>query len=157
MIPLRAVLLAGLAAAAPASAARAKPPAGMDFDRYVFAAVWEPGICAARDPLAPEACAKRTPKDLMSRQWTLHGLWADLPESLAAQGLKKGQWYKYGCYWFRPGHAMPKGMCDDRPVPLSAGVRKDLTAHMPGALGCLERHEFYKHAECYGFEPDAFF
>ncbi|MDE2293397.1 MAG: ribonuclease I, partial [Elusimicrobia bacterium] len=103
------------------------------------------------------ACGKLPPGSAADRRFTLHGLWADLPRGLAAEGMEKGTWYKYGCYWFRPGRALPKSMCDDPPLKLSPRVRRALDARMPGRLGCLDRHEFDKHAACYGFEPDAFF
>jgi len=28
---------------------------------------------------------------------------------------------------------------------------------MPAARSCLDRHEYYKHAACYGFKPNRFF
>ncbi|MDE2490349.1 MAG: ribonuclease I [Elusimicrobia bacterium] len=155
----RLALLAVLLSAVPALAAprvRRKAP-DMSFDRYVFAAIWQPGVCASVEPVSAAACGRLTPRSPEARAWTLHGLWADLPRGLAREGMKKGTWYKYGCYWFRPGHERPKTFCADPPLRLSPATARALDAEMPGRAGCLDRHEYNKHARCYGFEPDPFF
>ena len=161
---LIAVLLSPAAAAAPASAASvpaAAPataiPKDMSFERFVFAAIWQPGVCASGELVSEAACRKGRARGYAARHWTLHGLWADLPGGLKAEGMKTGTWYQYGCYWFRPGRALPKTMCADPALPLAPDLRHALDARMPGRQGCLDRHEFYKHAECYGWEPNAFF
>jgi ribonuclease I (enterobacter ribonuclease) len=154
---LAALTAAALAAAAPPAARVRKAAPNMSFNRYVFAAIWQPGVCASGAPVSAAACGKLPPGSAANRRFTLHGLWPDLPLGLKREGMKKGTWYEYGCYWFRPGHARPKSMCDDPPLRLDAKVSRALDDSMPGRLGCLDRHEYNKHARCYGFRPDPFF
>jgi ribonuclease I len=163
---LLAVLLSGAAAAAPlpppppaalAETPAAAPPKDMSFDRFVLAVIWQPGVCRSGEPVSKAACRKGRAAGYAARHLTLHGLWADLPEGLRAGGMKKGDWYKYGCYWFRPDHAIPGRMCEDPALPLAPSLRRAMNARMPGRQGCLDRHEYYKHAECYGWKPNAFF
>lgn len=150
---MSALVLAALALL-PASPARAGAPADMSFDRFVFAAIWQPGVCASGDPVAAEAC--RDSKKPPEARWTLHGLWADLPTGLAREGVPKSEWYAHGCYRFHPGRE-PRSFCEDPALKLDKEVSRALDSEMPGRKGCLDRHEYYKHAECYGWKPSPFF
>lgn len=130
----------------------------MDFDHFTLAALWQPGLCASRDPLSSPACQKVTsPQAAINRQWTLHGLWASLPKDLQTRGLKAVDWWKYGCYWYRPKHQMPLKFCDNPSLKIQKLLATTLAENMPATEICLDRHEYYKHAECFDFDPDTFF
>ena len=144
------------------AAARAFNPApngkpGMRFGHYTFALLWEPGACLAHDQLAGPDCATRTPADLRSRQWSLHGLWASTPAELQARHMPDPTWWRYGCYWYRPDHAIPQGSCSNAALDLPPPLHARLWTAMPAAAACLDRHEYFKHAACLGFQPAPFF
>ena len=154
--------LALLLVAPPARAGVGFDPApsgkpGMRFAEYTYALIWEPGACLTRDALAGPDCATRTPRDVRSRQFSLHGLWASTPAELQAQQMPDPVWWRYGCYWYRPGHAIPAGFCSNAALDLPAALQARLWRAMPAAQRCLDRHEYFKHAQCFGFRPAPFF
>jgi ribonuclease I len=119
-----------------------------DFSEYTFAMSWHPGFCAAKNG-APE-CA------YPAAGLTLHGLWASLPGRLKAEGMDTPQWWREGCDHVT-GKVPEKNYCALAPVALSSEVRGRLEQVMPSTESCLERHEYVKHAVCFGFDEDAFF
>lgn len=129
----------------------------MRFGHYTYALIWEPGACLTHDELAGPDCATRRPDAVASRQWSLHGLWPDTPRGLRDAGMPDPAWWRYGCYWYGPGHAIPATSCSNPRLDLAPALRARLDAAMPAAASCLDRHEFFKHAACYGFEANAFF
>lgn len=143
----------------PAAAANPAPDGrpAMRFGHYTFALLWVPGACLVHDDLAGSHCAGRKPDEPRSRQWSLHGLWASIPEGLQAQQMQPPTWWRYGCYWYQHGHATPEGWCRNPPLSLAPAVHARLWTAMPGTSVCLERHEFFKHAACFGYQPDRFF
>ncbi|WP_313517674.1 ribonuclease T2 family protein [Pseudomonas sp.] len=119
-----------------------------DFSEYTFAMSWHPGFCAGQKG-APE-CANR------AAGLTLHGLWASLPERLKAEGMDTPQWWREGCDHVA-GKVPEKNFCALAPVALDSALRSRLEQVMPSTESCLERHEYVKHAVCFGFDKDAFF
>jgi ribonuclease I len=87
----------------------------------------------------------------------LHGLWASTPAELKARHMPDPIWWRYGCYWYRPDHAIPQGACSNAALNLPPPLHARLWAAMPAAATCLDRHEYFKHAQCLGFEPAPFF
>jgi len=152
IVALLAVALL-LASAVHAAAA----PRDMHFAHYTYALIWEPGACLTHDELAGPHCATLKPAAVASRQWSLHGLWPSTPRGLAQAGMPDPTWWRYGCYWYGPDHAIPASSCSNPPLDLAPALRTRLDAAMPAAASCLDRHEFFKHAACYGFEANAFF
>lgn len=152
IVTLRVALLLSAAAAHADSA-----PRDMRFAHYTFALIWQPGACRTRDELAGPDCAALKPDAAASRQWSLHGLWPSTPRGLQDAGTPDPTWWRYGCHWFAPGHALPQGLCGEPALKLAPALRVRLDAAMPAAASCLDRHEFFKHAACYGFEANAFF
>ena len=132
-------------------------PRDMRFGHYTFALIWEPGACRTHDELAGPDCATRRPDAVASRQWSLHGLWPSRPHSLAQAGMPAPTWWHYGCYWYGADHAIPASSCANPRLDLEPVLRAQLDKAMPAAASCLDRHEFFKHAACYGFEANAFF
>ncbi|MCK9367938.1 MAG: hypothetical protein M0P72_12435 [Metallibacterium scheffleri] len=130
---------------------------GLRFGHYTFALLWAPGACLAHDELAGPDCATRTPGAVRSRQWSLHGLWASTPVELKAQRMPDPTWWRYGCYWYRPDHAIPQRSCSNAPLQLPPALHARLWTAMPAATTCLDRHEYFKHAQCLGFRPAPFF
>ena len=158
--PLWSLALLLAAALAHAEAGRSPAPDGrpaMRFGEYTFALIWQPGACLTRDELAGPGCASRTPADPGSRQFGLHGLWASTPAGLRAQGMRDPVWWHYGCYWYAPGHTVPQNSCRNPALDLPHLLRARLQRAMPAAQACLDRHEYFKHAQCFGFRPAPFF
>ncbi len=163
VLPVASVRAEGPAASAmPAATNAMSNPApngkpAMRFAEYTYALIWEPGACLTRDELAGPDCAARTPASAASRQFSLHGLWASTPVGLKTQGMADPTWWRYGCYWYRPGHAIPEDSCDNAALDLPAALHARLWQAMPAAKSCLDRHEYFKHAQCFGFQPAPFF
>lgn len=127
-----------------------------DFNHYTFAVMWHPGVCATWSNAGP-ACKDLSPKAKINQEWTMHGLWASRPRSLLAAGMNAPTWWHYGCYWYNPGHTLPKDSCANPPLNLPEALHQRLYAHMPMAQICLDRHEYYKHVACFGETPEQFF
>ncbi len=145
---LAAIVFAALLGPFASLSAWALQPARLgDFTEYTFAMSWHPGFCA-RQSGAPE-CARQA-------GLTLHGLWASLPARLEADGMDTPQWWREGCDHLI-GKVPEKNFCALAPLSLSPEVRGRLEQVMPGTQSCLERHEYAKHAACFGFDPNAFF
>lgn len=122
-----------------AGAAPLKPARHGDFHHYTFALTWQPGFCAsARD------CAPDSPRVLIG----LHGLWASRPESLIHHRIAAPKWWARGCDFFHHSN---------RPPPIAPALRVALLAVMPHLPKSLLVHEYDKHVQCFGFDPNAFF
>lgn len=130
----------------------------MRFEHYTFALIWQPGACLVHAKLAGPDCAQRTLVTVSSRQWSLHGLWPSIPGELSRQGIAPPTWWHYGCYFFHLQHTIPAARsCQNPALDLQPEVRTRLAQAMPAARSCLDRHEYYKHAACYGFKQNSFF
>lgn len=129
-----------LLAPRPAGAAPLAPAAHADFAYYTFALTWQPGFCQTGD-----GCLSNQPKAPLIG---IHGLWASQPQTLIAQGIVVQQWWQHGCDYFRHSDAAPV---------LDAAVGERIEAVMPHLANSLLTHEFDKHVQCFGFDPNAFF
>jgi ribonuclease I (enterobacter ribonuclease) len=118
----------------------ATPAQHGDFDHYTFALTWQPGICST-DP----GCRADQPRTPLIG---LHGLWASLPSGLAATGVVDPQWWSKGCDYYH--HS------DDAPA-LDPSLQARLDAVMPHFTHSLLTHEYDKHVQCFGFDPEQFF
>lgn len=136
-----------------------------DFDNYVLALSWQSGFCQSmheRKRNEPAECRTQQSPDDKSALLTVHGLWPDLPNSVAARGVDNRRWMRYGCAT-RPIPNMPQvsggKKCSAPDTGMSPTLAEKLSGVMPGAGGksCLERYEFAKHGACFGFDPDAYF
>lgn len=139
---LRITLLLGLVLplAAAACPAVPKPTVHGDFAHYTFALTWQPGFCSGTDP----CLASTSPTTLIG----LHGLWASRPQTLIDRGISAPQWWTHGCDFYRHSDQAP---------PLSAATLKRLKAVMPQLRESLLTHEYDKHVQCFGFDPQQFF
>jgi len=117
------------------------PPQHADFDHYTFALTWQPGICET----GQGHCLAGQPKAPLIG---LHGLWASLPRELAAEGVVNEQWWQRGCDFYRRS---------SEPPPLDEALRSHLEAVMPHFEHSLLTHEYDKHVQCFGFDPEQFF
>lgn len=136
-----------------------------DFDSYVLALSWQPGFCQSQHEKKREEPAEcRLQQESASKTdfLTVHGLWPSLPKSIAAQGVDKRKWMRFGCAT-HPVPNMPEAKasckCAAADTGLSPQAAASLHKVMPGAGGssCLERYEYAKHGVCFGFDPDAYF
>jgi ribonuclease T2 len=112
--------------------------------QYVLAISWQPAFCETR-PNRPE-CESQTQDRFDAGNFTLHGLWPQ-PRSRDYCGVdaetveqdENGDW-------------------DLLPEPeLSAALREQLEAVMPGTQSALDRHEWIKHGTCYQADAEEYF
>ncbi|MCV6586396.1 MAG: hypothetical protein OIF47_12735 [Marinibacterium sp.] len=116
---------------------------------HTLAASWQPGFCEIRAGQGDPGCASLHDAHPATRQFSLHGLWPDDWNTVAAFPCNCGG--SGG-----PTSCFAKG--EREPARISDGLRQQLELAMPGALGTLEDHEWSKHGTCYErFEtgPDA--
>ncbi|EOC1567738.1 ribonuclease I [Cronobacter dublinensis] len=168
MVNRKVLLAAGTLLAMAATTAAAQPLEAKqygDFDRYVLALSWQTGFCQSmheRQRDEPAECALQKEEDDKRNYLTVHGLWPDLPKSIAARGVDAKRWMRFGCAT-RPVPNMPLARADKKcqaaETGLSLETAEKLSETMPGAGGdsCLERYEYAKHGVCFGFDPDAYF
>ncbi|WP_226569088.1 ribonuclease T2 family protein [Mangrovibacter yixingensis] len=136
-----------------------------DFDHYVLALSWQPGFCQSMHQsrrALPSECQNQQEQADKTQFLTIHGLWPDLPRSIARQGVDRRRWMRFGCAT-RPAPDMPEvkasRKCAAPDTGISPSLAEQLVKHMPGAGGtsCLERYEYAKHGVCFGFVPDDYF
>jgi ribonuclease I len=132
-----------LLAYAGARAAALQPARHGDFAHYTFALTWQPGFCSTDGGCLPD----QSHSVLIG----LHGLWASRPQSLIQRGISAPQWWSRGCDYYRhSGHS------DSAPrLPPATLLR--LSAVMPRLRDSLLTHEYDKHVQCFGFDPQTFF
>lgn len=123
-----------------------------DFSHYTLALSWHPGFCASAGESRPECDAPQRYPALV-----LHGLWPSLPGSLAARGMTRRQWWQEGCFHFSAPARAAGDFCALSPLALDDRLAAELATDMPGRASCLERHEYAKHAACFGFGADDYF
>jgi ribonuclease I len=124
----------------PAGAAPLTPTRHGDFSYYTFALTWQPGFCST-----DAGCLADQPRTPLIG---LHGLWASLPQTLSAQGVVAQQWWQQGCDYFAHSDAAPQ---------LEPTLERGLAEVMPHLAQSLLTHEFDKHVQCFGFDPNQFF
>jgi ribonuclease I (enterobacter ribonuclease) len=134
------VLVIGLPAAAGAQAAALKPARYGDFAHYTFALTWQPGFCGTDG-----GCLRDQPHTALIG---LHGLWASRPQSLIRRGISDPQWWRRGCDYYHHSDSAPR-------LPPATLTRLD--AVMPHLEDSLLTHEYDKHVQCFGFDPQTFF
>jgi ribonuclease I len=130
----------GLLAAAGARAAPLRPVRYGDFVHYTFALTWQPGFCSTDGGCLPD----QAHTVLIG----LHGLWASRPQSLIRRGISAPQWWSRGCDYYHHSDGAP-------PLPPATLLR--LNAVMPRLKDSLLTHEYDKHVQCFGFDPQTFF
>lgn len=130
-----ALLTAGAAPAAPL-----RPARHADFGHYTFALTWQPGFCSTDG-----GCLPGQPHTALIG---LHGLWASRPQSLVRRGISAPQWWSRGCDYYH--HS-------DRAPALPPATLLRLRAVMPRLETSLLTHEYDKHVQCFGFDPQTFF
>lgn len=141
--PVRARLVALFFAMLAAVGARAAPLQAArygDFDHYTFALTWQPGFCSTDG-----GCLSDQPHDVLIG---LHGLWASRPQSLIRRGISDPKWWARGCDYYHHSDSAP---------PLAPATLKRLDAVMPHLEDSLLTHEYDKHVQCFGFDPQTFF
>lgn len=134
------VLLLGLLASAGARAAPLVAARHGDFAHYTFALTWQPGFCSTDGGCLPEQ-----PHTVLIG---LHGLWASRPQSLIRRGISAPQWWRRGCDYYHHSDSAPR---------LPPATRLSLNAVMPRLKDNLLTHEYDKHVQCFGFDPQTFF
>ncbi len=110
-----------------------------DFGHYTFALTWQPGFCRV------EHCLPDQPEGALIG---LHGLWPSRPMSLVRRNIPAPAWWRKGCAFY------PR---DTHPLDLVPGTRRTLDELMPHLPFSLLRHEYEKHAQCFGYDAEAFF
>lgn len=110
-----------------------------DFNHYVLALSWQAGFCHSMNHQAmiqpPAEC--RSPGQLSHTTdlLSVHGLWPDLPESVAAYGVDQRRWRRFGCA-ARPVPDMPevrsRDKCQAADTGVSAEIMRQLSKVMPG-------------------------
>lgn len=137
-------LLPAVLAAAGVSALPLEPARHGDFAHYTLALTWQPGFCGTGP-----GCLGDQPHDLLIG---LHGLWASRPQALIDRGITAPQWWSRGCDYY--GHSHGQGV---RAPRLSAATLRRLAHVMPHLEDPLLPHEYVKHVQCFGFDPQTFF
>jgi ribonuclease I len=138
----------GLLAALGARAAPLQARLHGDFMHYTFALTWQPGFCGADGGCLPDQ-----PHTVLIG---LHGLWASRPQSLIRRGISAPKWWSRGCDYYRHGHSPSDSPSDSAP-PLPPATLTRLNAVMPHLKDSLLTHEYDKHVQCFGFDPQNFF
>jgi ribonuclease I (enterobacter ribonuclease) len=134
------VLMLGVLAAAGARAAPLRAARYGDFAHYTFALTWQPGFCSTDGGCQPDQ-----PHTVLIG---LHGLWASRPQSLIRRGVSDPQWWVRGCDYYRHSDSAPR---------LPRATLQRLNAVMPHLEDSLLTHEYDKHVQCFGFDPQTFF
>lgn len=134
------VLTLGLLAVAGARAAPLQAARHGDFAHYTFALTWQPGFCSTDG-----GCLRDQPHTALIG---LHGLWASRPQSLIRRGISAPQWWSRGCDYYHHSDSAPR-------LPPATLLR--LNAVMPRLKDSLLTHEYDKHVQCFGFDPQTFF
>ncbi|RKZ82049.1 MAG: hypothetical protein DRR16_20640, partial [Candidatus Parabeggiatoa sp. nov. 3] len=112
----------------------------------VLAMSWQPAFCETHR--RQRECQITDTKAYQATHFTLHGLWPNW------QNCKPH-------YQFCDAQvtSRPQRRCQYPSVPLSKTVRHQLRIVMPGAIrgSCLQRHQWWKHGTCSGWEADTYF
>ena len=114
-------------------------------DAYVLSISWSPGFCQTHH--SKTECQNLS-NTYASSHFTLHGLWPN--KSICGT--------KYG--FCGDVKNKPRDFCDYPPVPnLSETMRNKLEQYIPSVKHgtCLERHEWWKHGTCSGYDVDDYY
>ncbi|MHB1871587.1 MAG: ribonuclease T2 family protein [Steroidobacteraceae bacterium] len=130
-----ALLLACAATAAPL-----RPAEHGSFGHYTFALTWQPGFCSTDG-----GCRRGQPHTVLIG---LHGLWAARPRSLLDHHISAPQWWRRGCDYYHASRQAPR---------LPPDLLARLEQVMPHLRDSLLTHEYDKHVQCFGFDPETFF
>jgi len=117
------------------------------FDYYVLALSWQPAFCEFHSD-KPE-CRSQTESRYDATHLVLHGLWPS---------VRGDSRHEYGfCGISRDIQEKDrKGAWCETPA-LNLADKERLTALMPGAQSCLERHEWFRHGSCSGLSEVEYF
>jgi ribonuclease I len=152
LLPLLACAISFVSFTVDASAdmPRLVPARYADFDVYTFALTWQPGICSVDDGpllgtgLHDHCRAGQAHSPLIG----VHGLWPSMPQALIKANTPVKQWFARGCDLLH--HS-------DDPPALSGDLQAKLAMVMPQLSSSLLTHEYDKHVQCFGFDPERFF
>ena len=114
---------------------------------YVLALSWQPAFCESNAKRSE--CRTLDSGDFAARHLAVHGLWPnDRPGA--------GPTY---CGVDEDTRALdtPKSWCQLPEPEMSGKTRAHLAQTMPGALSCLDRHEWIKHGTCAGIGAERYF
>ncbi len=141
------VTVTAMASAAPL---RLMPSQYPDFDVYTFALTWQPGICSVDDGplLGPGLHDRCSAGQAHTPLIGVHGLWPSMPQALIKANVPVQQWFARGCDLLH--HS-------DEPPALSRNLAAQLATVMPQLSSSLLTHEYDKHVQCFGFDPEQFF
>jgi ribonuclease T2 len=112
----------------------------------VLALSWQPAFCETHRYMAE--CKIKDAKAYQASHFTLHGLWPN---------WEKCQPHYQFCDAKVSQKAKTK--CGYPPIRLSRKVRHQLGVVMPSLVSgtCLQRHEWWKHGTCSGWNADTYF
>ncbi|WP_245184631.1 ribonuclease T2 family protein [Halomonas salinarum] len=126
-----------------------------DFAHYTLALTWHPGFCSTRRQ-PPRECRDASLAKGAADGFVLHGLWPSLPARFAAEGVRREQWWRQGCFIESP-RASGSFCRAHPPFDLPDTLEQSLERAMPGRASCLDRYQFAKHAACLSLPVDAYF
>lgn len=115
------------------------PKANASFKHYTFALTWEPGFCSA-----VVTCQRQPHQTIIG----IHGLWPSRSESLIRRNISAPTFWRHGCDLLHHSSRSPD---------LSKAILDKLHNIMPQPDAGLIKHEYNKHAQCYGFNANAYF
>lgn len=148
LTPMRSPLPLLALAALCALPAAAQNTAGQ-FDEFSLSLEWLPTFCKAHS--SETECAALSPGDFATSALVLHGLWPD---------VRSDSSHSYG-YCGVPQDVIrldrAPTWCQMPDTGLTDATRARMAPHFPGIASCLERHEWYKHGACSGYQADDYF
>jgi len=115
------------------------------YDYFLLAASWQPGFCVSHTD-KPECANLRG--TYAADSLVLHGLWPNNYDGNHPQ------------YCNAPQRDIDLDLsgawCSMDPYGVSGSVLSTLSTTMPGVMSCLDKHEWFKHGDCAGATPDAY-
>jgi len=113
---------------------------------HVLAMSWQPAFCETHR--RQRECQITDTKAYQATHFTLHGLWPNWPNCKPHYQFCDSQ-----------VTGRPKSRCGYPPVALSKTVRHQLGVVMPSVVSgtCLQRHQWWKHGTCSGWQADTYF
>lgn len=114
---------------------------------YVLAISWQPAFCEAHQN-QPE-CRITNTKAYQATHFTLHGLWPNWKSHCKLH-------YQFCDYRVT---RKPRNKCQYPQIEIFDSTRKHLRVVMPSVIAgsCLQRHQWWKHGTCSGWNADTYF